>query len=95
MNETLRIDFLLKEVNSKLIFVMNEDISTEKVSQSSSEKSLRIQKDDKLSFNKHVDKIKICSSSSNQLCTFQAKRLYRTTGIKRVSDYMYYYTINF
>ena len=55
MNETLRIDFLLKEVNSKLIFVMNEDISTEKVSQSSSEKSLRIQIDDKLNFNKHIE----------------------------------------
>ena len=74
---------------------MNEEISTEKVSQSSSEKSLRIQIDDKLNFNKHIDRIKICNSSSNQLCTFQAKQLYRVTGIKRVSDYMYYYTIKF
>ena len=74
---------------------MNEEISTEKVSQSSSEKSLRVQIDDKLNFNKHVDRIKICNSSSNQLCTFQAKQLYRATGIKRVSDYMYYYTIKF
>ena len=74
---------------------MNEEISTEKVSQSMSEKSLRIQVDGKLNFKKHVDKIKICNSSSNQLCTFQAKQLYRATGIKQVSDYMYYYTIKF
>ena len=74
---------------------MNEEISTEKVSQSLSEKSLRIQIDGKLNFNEHLDKIKICNASSNQLCTFQAKQLYRATGIKRVSDYMYYYTIKF